>query len=114
MIMKIALPIAQEQLCMHFGHCEVFGFFEVDEQEKRILNTEYLTPPQHEPGILPPWIKSQGADVVITGGMGGRAQSLFVSAGVKVVTGAPALEPEEVVRQYLNKTLQTGNNACDH
>ena len=112
--MKIALPIAQNQLCMHFGHCEAFAFYEVDEKSKKILNKECHIPPQHEPGILPPWIKSHGADVVITGGMGMRAQSLFVSAGVKVITGAPGLDPEDVVQKYLDNTLQTGENVCDH
>lgn len=112
--MKIALPVAGERLCMHFGHCEVFAFYEVNLTEKKIISKELLTPPPHEPGILPPWIKAQGADVVITGGMGARAVSLFDNAGVKVITGAPAISPEEVVSQYLNNSLQTGSNACDH
>jgi predicted Fe-Mo cluster-binding NifX family protein len=74
--MRIALPVAENQLCMHFGHCEKFAFYDVDLKEKAILGVEVLTPPPHEPGILPPWIKQQGADLVITGGMGGRARSL--------------------------------------
>jgi|GEM_PF-5388278 len=28
--MKVALPIADEQLCAHFGHCERFYFYEVE------------------------------------------------------------------------------------
>jgi len=111
--MKIAMPIAQNQLCMHFGHCEAFTFFEVDEKEKTIINKTTPAPPPHEPGILPPSIKNQGADVVITGGMGGRAQSLFQAVGVKVVTGACG-NPEQIVLDYLNNSLQTGPNACDH
>jgi predicted Fe-Mo cluster-binding NifX family protein len=46
--------------------------------------------------------------------MGSRAQQLFAEQGVKVVTGAPAAEPETVVRQYLADTLVTGENVCDH
>lgn len=113
-MMIIAMPVAQNQLCMHFGHCEVFAFFEVDEKEKRIISQKLLTPPPHEPGILPPWIKNQGASVVITGGMGARAQSLFAANGVRVITGAPAGNPEEIVLSYLNNTLVTGDNVCDH
>ena len=112
--MIIALPMAENQLCLHFGHCERFAFFEVDEQTRTIKNRKDLTPPPHEPGILPPWIKAQGASLVITGGMGSRAQNLFKEAGVQVITGAPSGVPEDIVMSYLNNSLVTGRNACDH
>ena len=34
--------------------------------------------------------------------------------GIKVVTGAPALHPEDLVKSYLDNTLETGGNVCDH
>ncbi|MDD4146644.1 MAG: NifB/NifX family molybdenum-iron cluster-binding protein [Clostridia bacterium] len=112
--MKIALPLAENQLCLHFGHCEVFAFLEVDKKEKKIVNKELLTPPPHEPGILPAWIKRQNVDLVIVGGMGSHAQNLFQEQGIKVITGAPVDSPENLVQSYLNGTLQTGTNVCDH
>lgn len=112
--MKIALPMANQQLCMHFGHCQVFEFYEVDEKEKTIKGKSSLTPPPHEPGVLPRWIKEQGADLVIAGGMGVSAQNLFREAGVQVITGAPADDSQTIVESYLNNSLQTGKNACDH
>ena len=112
--MKIALPVAQGKLCLHFGHCEVFAFVEVDPDSKKILNTEMLPPPPHEPGVLPPWVASQGGNLVIAGGMGGRAIQLFEQAGVHVITGAPADDPEKIVMAYLNSDLATGDNACNH
>lgn len=112
--MKIAMPIVQNQLCMHFGHCEVFAFFDVDEETKQIKDKKLVTPPPHEPGILPPWIRQQGADIVITGGMGSRAQGLFRAEGVKVITGARGNNPEEIIMSFLNENLETGPNICDH
>ncbi|RLB56326.1 MAG: hypothetical protein DRI34_09300 [Deltaproteobacteria bacterium] len=112
--MKIAIPIAQGNLCLHFGHCEQFALFAVDAGQKKILGKEMLDPPQHEPGVFPRWLSEKGADVILTGGMGARAQSLFNQAGVKVVTGVPAMDPEKVVLDYLNGTLQAGANVCDH
>lgn len=112
--MKIAVPIAENKLCLHFGHCEVFGFYEVDEVKKKIIGKEYLNPPPHQPGVLPPWIKNKGADIVITGGMGNRAQDLFKQAGVQVITGASPQTPDELVISYLNNSLQLGDNVCDH
>ncbi|MFC1889909.1 iron-sulfur cluster carrier protein MrpORP [Thermodesulfobacteriota bacterium] len=110
--MKIAIPTAQGKLCAHFGHCETFAMVAVEGDE--IKGTVHLTPPPHEPGVLPRWLHEQGADMIIAGGMGSRAQGFFRDYGVEVVVGAPDLPPEEVVKQYLDKSLQMGANICDH
>jgi predicted Fe-Mo cluster-binding NifX family protein len=86
----------------------------VEVEDNQILKKETLVPPPHEPGVLPSWLHQLGTNVVIAGGMGQRAVSLFDEKGIKVVTGAPTLEPEELVNSYLNQTLQTGANVCDH
>ena len=71
-------------------------------------------PPPHEPGVLPAWLHDLGASVIFAGGMGGRAIDLFKQNSINVIIGAPALEPEELVKSYLNNTLATGANVCDH
>ncbi len=112
--MKIAIPTVNDKLCMHFGHCEVFTFVDVDPTKKCIVSTETLTPPPHEPGILPPWIAEHEAKIVIAGGMGGRARQLFEAQGITVIVGAQSKAPEELVNDFLNNTLELGQNACDH
>jgi len=111
--MKIAIPLADGRLCMHFGHCEQFALVETDEQNN-IVNTALLSPPRHEPGVLPAWLHEQGANVIIAGGMGMRAQQLFAQNDIRVVVGAPGEEPEQLVSAYLSGTLETGDNICDH
>ena len=110
--MKFAIPLANGKLTAHFGHCREFALIEVEGNE--ITKKETIVPPPHEPGVLPAWLHSLGASVIIAGGMGGRALSLFEQNGIKVVTGASAGEPEELVKSYLNNTLATGDNVCDH
>ncbi len=112
--MKIAIPMAQGALSLHFGHCEQFAIFDVDTENKKILGKQLLTPPAHEPGVLPQWLHQQQADVIITGGMGAMAQSLFTQNGIKVIVGATAQPPEQVVQAFLDDNLQAGNNICDH
>ncbi len=46
--------------------------------------------------------------------MGQRAQQLFNQNQIEVVVGASADTPENLVSAYLNGTLQSGENACDH
>lgn len=112
--MKLAIPTSDGKLCMHFGHCEVFTIFHIDEKTKKIESKENKTPPPHEPGVLPKWLGDLGVNVIIAGGMGMRAQQLFVGNDVKVVTGAPSESPETIVEAYLKGTLVTGANVCDH
>ena len=110
--MKFAIPLADGKLTAYFGHCQEFAIIDVEENE--ITKKETLVPPPHEPGVLPSWLHSLGANVIIAGGMGGRAIDLFKQNDINVIIGAPALEPEELVRSYLNNTLATGANVCDH
>ena len=112
--MVIAVPVANGMLSQHFGHCEQFSLFEVEPDKKTVCNRRVLSAPPHEPGLLPRWLHEQGAHVVIAGGMGARAQSLFSENNIKVVVGAPAEDAEEVVKGYLHGTLETGANICDH
>jgi ATP-binding protein involved in chromosome partitioning len=52
--------------------------------------------------------------VVIAGGMGGQAQMLFSQNNIKTVTGVGGNDLEKIVKDYLQGTLQVGNNTCDH
>jgi predicted Fe-Mo cluster-binding NifX family protein len=110
--MKFAIPLAEGKLTAHFGHCQQFALVEVEDNQ--IKNKETLVPPPHEPGVLPKWLHDQGANVIIAGGMGARALELFAQNNIQVIVGASALTPEELVKQYLDNTLQTGGNVCDH
>lgn len=111
--MKFAIPTHQGKLCAHFGHCEAFALIDTDATGK-VINETYVTPPPHEPGLLPPWLSQQGVNCIIAGGMGSRAQQLFAQQGVNVITGAQGEDPKEIVEQYLKGVLQTGANMCDH
>ena len=112
--MKIVIPVTDGKLCMHFGHCDQFAMLEVDETTKVVTGKRMLTPPPHEPGVLPRWLHYEGATVIIAGGMGQRAQTLFAENSITVVVGAPAEAPEQLVSQYLAGTLVSGANVCDH
>jgi len=112
--MKIAIPTAKGTLCMHFGHCEVFSIFNVNSDTREIISREYLTPPPHEPGVLPAWLGEQNVNLIIAGGMGQHAQKLFAAQNIDVVVGAPTAALEEVVKNYLAGTLSAGTNTCDH
>ena len=112
--MRIAIPLADGKLSLHFGHCDCFALVDADPKTKEIIKTEDLESPPHQPGLLPRWLAEKGANVIIAGGMGQRAQNLFTEQNILVVVGAAAETPERLVGDYLAGTLQVSGNICDH
>ena len=111
---RIAIPLAEGKLALHFGHCQQFALVDVNPATKAIVGLETVDAPAHEPGLLPRWLSERGARIIIAGGMGQRAQGLFGEQGIEVVVGAAAEAPEALAQQYMEGTLVTGGNACDH
>lgn len=112
--MRIAIPLVQGKLSLHFGHCDQFAVVDVGPTEKKIINAEIFDAPPHEPGALPKWLSGIQVNLIITGGMGRRAQMLFEQYGIEVMVGAQVDTPQRVAESYLDGSLQTGANICDH
>lgn len=112
--MKIAIPLANGKLTPHFGHCASFALIDVDEADKKIVKREDVNAPPHQPGLLPGWLHGMGVMMIIAGGMGVRAQDLFIQKSIKVLVGAPSHSPEDLVTSWMNDTLVLGGNVCDH
>ncbi len=109
---RIAIPLEGGILCSHFGHCEQFAIIDAD--EKTITGEALVTPPPHEPGLLPGWLAEHGVTDVIAGGMGQRAIGLFNQRCINVFVGAPVKSPGELATDLINERLQAGANYCDH
>jgi predicted Fe-Mo cluster-binding NifX family protein len=111
--MKIAIPMEEDKLCTHFGHCRNFAVVEVDDG-KNIVTVSHIPAPPHEPGLLPGWLAERGINLVIAGGIGARAEGMLIEKGIEVIIGAPQDTPENLAKAYLNRKLSSGKNLCDH
>ena len=60
------------------------------------------------------FLANEGVSAVIAGGMGMHAQELFTQNRIQVILGAPEIDPEQAVLDYLGGKLVTGENICDH
>lgn len=109
---KIAIPSSSGLLGVHFGHCEHFCIYETGEGE--VKRREIITPPPHQPDLYPDWLSKQNVTDVIAGGMGQKAIDNFKQKKINVHTGAPQESPDEIVQNFLNGTLETTTNLCDH
>jgi predicted Fe-Mo cluster-binding NifX family protein len=112
--MRIAIPVANGVLSMHFAHAQKFAFFDVDEAKKEITSRSEAVPPGHAPGQLPAWLAEEGTNVIIASGMGSRALGLFQQYRIEPIVGAPSEDPEVIVKAYLNGSLSADGNLCDH
>ena len=112
--MNIAIPVNNGMVSQHFGHCEEFWVYEVDTDKCAIVEKTAHTSPPHVPGALPKWLAEKGADMVLAGGMGSRAQQLFNSHGIKVLVGAGQVKADELVQKYLDGEFEGADNLCDH
>jgi predicted Fe-Mo cluster-binding NifX family protein len=92
--MKIAVTAENNNgleslVAQHFGHAPFFILVDVDNGE--VCNVQSVANPfaeAHQPGQIPAFVKQQKADVILSGGMGGRAIEFFEQAGIKAATGA--------------------------
>jgi predicted Fe-Mo cluster-binding NifX family protein len=109
---RIAIPLENGILCSHFGHCQQFAI--IDNENNLISGETLVTPPPHEPGLLPAWLAEKGVTDVIAGGMGQRAIDLFNQQKINVFVGAPIKKSKELADDLLNNTLTAGANYCDH
>jgi predicted Fe-Mo cluster-binding NifX family protein len=109
---RFAIPTAAGRLSPHFGHCDSFALIDVD--EGRVTGESAVTPPAHQPGTFPRFLADQGVAIVLAGGMGTKAQTLFQQSGIEVHTGLVASTPRDLVESYLRDELQAGGYECDH
>ena len=90
----------------HFGRCPHFILVDLEgrevDQVREVDNPYYGN---HQPGQVPAFIQSLGANVMLTGGMGGRAIMFFQQFDVEGVTGAYGTVRQSVER-YLGGQLQ--------
>ena len=90
----------------HFGRCPHFVL--VDLNDHNVTDVQVVDNPyygHHQPGQVPALINSMGANVMLTGGMGGRAIMFFEQFGIEGVTGAYGTARQSLER-YLGGELK--------
>lgn len=90
----------------HFGRCPYYVLVDVEGQE--IHSFQAMENPyarQHQPGMVPSFIRSQGVDVMLSGGMGRRAIELFQQFGIQIATGAMGTV-QQALQNFLNGELR--------
>ena len=110
--MKIAIASDKDKVTEHFGHCEGFIIYTIENNE--IKSKEMVQNPGHKPGFLPVFLHERGVTTIISGGMGGGAVDLFNEKDIEVVIGAKG-QSDDVIKSYLAGDLEFTGSVChDH
>ena len=110
--MKIALPSKQNQIDEHFGHCEYFTVFTIDDQ-KKILSEEKITPPAGCgcKSNIAVTLAEKGVKLMLAGNMGQGAVNVLNSNGIDVLRGCSG-NVKDVTESWLAGNLKDSGIAC--
>ncbi|MGI6509926.1 MAG: NifB/NifX family molybdenum-iron cluster-binding protein [Erysipelotrichaceae bacterium] len=108
-MIRIAIATIKGQVAEHFGYCEEFMLFEIE--DNKITKNEIIANPGHKPGFLPNFLADRGVKVIISGGMGMAAVKIFNEKNVEVIIGASG-EAKKAVEQYLEGILKSTGSIC--
>lgn len=85
-MMKIAVTYENGQVFQHFGHCEQFKLYEV--QDGKVFSSQVVSAVGSGHGALAGFLRQYGVDVLICGGIGGGARTALADAGIQLYPGA--------------------------
>ena len=111
--MKIALPSNGNHIDDHFGHCEYFTVFSVDDSHK-IVSEERIDPPAGcgcKSNVVST-LAEMGVKVMLAGNMGNGAVNVLNDNGIEVYRGC-AGELREVVEAWLNGKVRDSGVGCN-
>jgi len=110
--MKIAIPTRNERVDDHFGHCELYTVFSVDENNQ-ILQTENLPSPQGCgcKSNIAAILRQQGVTVMLAGSMGTGALNVLQRHGIDVVRGCSG-DIKVVIQSYLDGNISDSGEGC--
>lgn len=110
--MKVAVPTRDNVVDEHFGHCELYTVFYVNDNKK--ITGKEIVPSPDGCGCksnIASVLRDMGVTVMLAGNMGGGAFNVLNYNGIQVFRGC-AGNVENVVNDYLNGSIVDSNVSC--
>lgn len=111
--MKIAVPTRGGVVDNHFGHCDHYTIFTVNDGE--IKMKEILPSPQGcgcKSGIVLV-LRQKGVQVMLAGNIGEGAKNVLESNEIKVIRGCSG-DIDKLVSDYLAGNVVDNGEICNH
>ncbi len=111
--MKIAVPSRQNQVDEHFGHCEYFTVFTVNENNEIIFEETVSSPAGCGcKSNIASTLAQMDVRMMLAGNMGQGAVNVLNSCGINVMRGCSG-EVRKVAETWLAGNLEDSGIACD-
>jgi predicted Fe-Mo cluster-binding NifX family protein len=110
--MKVAIPTYSGKVDDHFGHCEYFTVYTVN-NEKEITNEESFASPNGcgcKSDIVEK-LSNDGVKVMLAGNIGGGAVNKLSSHGIAVVRGCSG-DIKNVLSEWLKGNIKDTGDLC--
>lgn len=109
---KIAVPTRNHMVDDHFGHCEAYTVFTINDQNK-IEQSEMLPSPQGCgcKSNIATILKEKGVSVMLAGNMGGGALNVLQNQGIEVYRGCVG-DVRQLTEAFLAGKISDSGEGC--
>lgn len=111
-VMRIAATYENGEIFQHFGHTAQFKLF--DTENGKIVATQVVETQGSGHGALAGFLRANGVDTLICGGIGGGAQNALAEAGIKLYAGVRGSADVAVMALLAGKLDASQAATCDH
>ncbi|MBR6654835.1 MAG: NifB/NifX family molybdenum-iron cluster-binding protein [Oscillospiraceae bacterium] len=110
--MKIATTYANGEIFQHFGHCEQFKIYTVEDNS--VVSSEVVSAIGSGHGALAGFLKNLNVDVLICGGIGGGARNALAQANIELYPGATGSADLCVAALLGGRLVYDPDTVCSH
>ena len=110
--MKIAVTYESGLIFQHFGHTSQFKIYEIESDV--VKSSQVIGADGFGHGALAGFLKDQGVNVLICGGIGGGAQMALQEAGIQLFGGVSGDADEAVEALLAGQLMYNPWVRCDH
>lgn len=110
--MKIAVTYENGQVFQHFGHCESFKIYDVE--DRTVKSSEIVSAIGSGHGALAGFLQVHGVDTLICGGIGGGARVALAQIGITLYPGVSGSADEAVNALLAGSLDYNPDTVCSH
>ncbi len=113
-MLKVAVPTRGNIVDSHFGHCEAYTIFRIDEN-KKIVGSEVLPSPQGCgcKSNIAATLRDKGVSVMLAGNMGDGALNVLTHNGISVYRGCTG-DVQKVADDFAQGKIGDSGEGCHH
>lgn len=110
--MRIAVTYEDGQVFQHFGHCKEFKIYETEGTSA--VSSKVLGTGESGHGALAGFLKENGVEALICGGIGGGARAALDEMGIRLYPGVTGSADESVSALLSGRLSFDPDTTCSH